>query len=134
VPIRTYIVLAFAVLSQAAGNVFLSRGMKDVASVFQNVDVSSLALISEAVGSPSIWLGTGLLMVFFLLFMTALSLVDLSFVLPVISIEVLANVAFANYFLNEPVSPLRWIGAMFISLGVVLVLRSNTKKEQAPEV
>jgi drug/metabolite transporter (DMT)-like permease len=133
VPIRTYIVLAFAVLSQAAGNVFLSKGMKDVASAVQSADISFFPMIFHAAGSPLIWFGTALLIVFFLLFLTVLSLADLSFVLPVISIEVIANVAFASYFLNEPVSTVRWLGTVLISLGVILVFRSADNKQEADE-
>jgi drug/metabolite transporter (DMT)-like permease len=133
VPIRTYIVLAIAVLSQAAGNVFLSKGMKDVASAVQSADISFFPLILQAAGSPLIWSGTGLLIIFFVLFLTVLSLADLSFVLPVISIEVIANVAFASYFLNEPVSTVRWLGTALISLGVILVFRSAGNKQEADE-
>jgi drug/metabolite transporter (DMT)-like permease len=80
------------------------------------------------------------LIISFLLFVTALSLADLSFVLPVVSIEVIVNVAFANYFLNEPVSLLRWIGTVLISTGVILVVRSEKqtvkyrKREETPYV
>ena len=35
------------------------------------------------------------------------------------SIEVIINVAFAQFFLNEPVSAVRWIGALLISFGVI---------------
>lgn len=117
---KTYAILAFAVLAQAIGNVCLSRGMKELSwagSIF--------SLFSQAVGSPTIWIGTALLLVFFLLFAAALSWADLSFVVPAISIEVVINVAFAQYFLKEPVSSVRWLGALLISIGVILVLRTG---------
>ena len=117
---KTYGILAFAVLAQAIGNVCLSRGMKQLSSAG-----SALPLFSQAVGSPILWVGTALLLVFFLLFAAALSWADLSFVVPAISIEVVINVAFAQYFLEEPVSPVRWLGALLISIGVVLVLRTG---------
>ena len=107
--------------------------MKDVASAVQSADISFLPLILQAAGSPLIWSGTGLLIIFFVLFLTVLSLADLSFVLPVISIEVIANVAFASYFLNEPVSTVRWLGTALISLGVILVFRSAGNKQEADE-
>jgi drug/metabolite transporter (DMT)-like permease len=130
VPIRTYIVLAIAVLSQAAGNVLLSKGMKGIASVVRSADTGLFPMVFQAAGSPLIWAGTVLLIIFFVLFLTVLSLADLSFVLPVISIEVIANVAFASYFLNEPVSPLRWAGTVLICLGVILVFRSAGGKQE----
>lgn len=84
----------------------------------------------HAIGNPTIWLGTALLLIAFLLFSAALSWADLSFVLPTVSIEVIVNVAFADYFLNEPVSAVRWIGAIFVSIGVILVMRSARQKVQ----
>lgn len=123
--ITTYVILAIAVLAQATGNVFLSKGMKHVALTGSVMNGDFLVPLLQIVQSPMIWTGTLLMILFFLLFVTVLSKADLSFVLPVISIEVVVNVAFAGYFLNEPVSTTRWIGTMLISIGVLLVFRSE---------
>jgi drug/metabolite transporter (DMT)-like permease len=117
---KTYAVLALAIFVQATGNVCLSKGMKEL-----SLASSIFALFFQAIGSPVIWIGTALLFLFFLLFVAALSWADLSFVVPAISIEVVVNVAFADYFLNEPVTSVRWIGTLLISTGVILVLRSR---------
>jgi drug/metabolite transporter (DMT)-like permease len=130
-PLVTYILLAIAIFAQAAGNVFLSKGMKQLASGSLIIDGNFPALFSQVVNSPSIWAGTCLLIIFFLLFLTVLSRAELSFVLPVISIEIVVNVAFAGYFLNEPVSLIRWIGAVLISAGVILVMRSGQQAASA---
>ena len=122
---KTYVALALAILTQAVGNVCLSKGMKELPSA-DAIDVHALlALFSQAIQSPILWVGTALLIAFFLLFAAVLSWADLTFVLPVISAEVIVNVAFANYFLNEPVSSSRWAGTILISIGVILVLRSR---------
>ncbi len=120
---KTYAILALAVLAQAIGNVCLSSGMKELSSAG-----SIFFLFSQAVGSPAIWIGTALLLLFFFLFAAALSWADLSFVVPAISIEVVVNVAFAQYFLKEPVSSVRWLGALLISVGVILVLRTGRQR------
>ena len=121
----TYVILAIAILAQASGNVFLSKGMKHIDLTNRVMDGDFLVPLLQIVQSPMIWMGTVLMIIFFLLFLTVLSKADLSFVLPVISIEVVVNVAFAGYFLNEPVSTARWIGTMLISIGVILVFRSG---------
>ena len=82
----------------------------------------------RAVESPAFWFGTALLIVSFIFFATALSWADLSFVVPAVSAEVVVNVVFANYFLNEVVSLTRWTGVLFISIGVILVLRSERQR------
>lgn len=128
---KTYAVLALAVLAQASGNVFLSKGMKYAASLDQIGSLGFTAITLLAVQNPMIWIGVVLSIAFYVLFATALSWTDLSLVLPVISVEVVVNVAFADYFLNEPVSAVRWIGTIFIAIGVVLVLRSEKRGASA---
>jgi len=125
---KTYLVLAISILSQAAGNVFLSKGMKQIGSASGIGEAGLLAPFSHGIASPTIWLGTALLLIAFFLFTAALSWADLSFVLPTVSVEVIVNVIFANYFLNEPVSAMRWIGTVFVSVGVLLVMRSGRQK------
>ncbi len=128
---KTYAVLALAVLAQASGNVFLSKGMKYIAS-FDPAGQSSLASVPlQAAQNPMILIGVALSIAFYILFATALSWTDLSLVLPVISVEVIVNVAFADYFLGEPVSALHWTGTMLIAFGVVLVLKSEKKPVSA---
>jgi uncharacterized membrane protein len=116
--------LGIAVVSQATGNVLLSQGMKSVAALTSVVSVDWRPALLQFCCSPSILLGLALLIVSFVLFATTLSRADLSFVLPLVSSEVVVNVAFAKYFLHETVPSTRWLGAVLISVGVVLVLRS----------
>lgn len=116
--------LAVAVLSQATGNVLLSQGMKRITGESGSSLEERVSIFFQAVQTPSILLGVGFLLVFFVLFSAALSRADLSFVLPAISSEVIVNVAFADHFLNETISSARWAGSVLISIGVVLVLRS----------
>lgn len=122
---KTLAVLFSSVLAQATGNVLLSLGMKQLSGHH------GLNLLLRALESPAVWSGTALLLLSFLLFAAALSWSDLSFLLPIISVEVVVNVAFADWFLGEPVSPWRWMGVLLISTGVVLVLRSGGRP--APE-
>jgi len=110
--------------------------MKLIAGEGQILTKEWPAIFFEAVHTPAIVLGVGFLIIFFALFATALSKADLSFVLPAISSEVVINVAFANYFLHEAVSSARWMGAVLISIGVILVLRSTPRTfglESEPE-
>ncbi len=118
---KTLAVLIPAVFAQATGNVFLSMRMKEVGASHW------FEILPRAVESPTLWLGTALLIVSFVLFAAALSWADLSFVIPAVSVEVIVNVVFARYFLQEPVSVLRWAGVMLISLGVLLVMRSENR-------
>lgn len=119
--------LALAIISQAIGNILLSQGMKFIAGESQLTWNNWVSIYSQALQSPPILLGVGFFVIFFVLFAVALSRADLSFVLPAISSEVVINVAFADYFLNENVSSTRWVGALLIAIGVGLVVRSSPK-------
>ena len=125
--IRIIALLAVAIVSQAVGNVLLSQGMKLIAEESQLTWNNWVSIFLQAVQSPSILFGVGFYVIFFVLFAAALSRADLSFVLPAISSEVVLNVAFADYFLNETVSAIRWIGVLLISIGVGLVVQSSPR-------
>ena len=129
---KTAVVLAFALVLQAIGNVLLTRGMKATlaavtargravdSGISHVFDVASLAA-----DNPEIWAGTAFLVLFFALCTVALSWADVSFVIPATAAGYVLNVAAGRYFLHEDVSPARWIGALVITVGVVLVSRSR---------
>lgn len=103
--LKTVVVTAVVVLSNAAGNLLLSLGMKSPAGVL----------------SPWVAGGIGLLIFWTLTRMALLSWADLSFVLPVTAVGYPLS-AFAGYlFLNEQITPQRWAGTALIVAGAVLV-------------
>lgn len=133
---KTAVVLIIGIVTQVAGDVFLTKGMKSLASLETASaglsdslsQVTHLAL--QAAQSPSILVGTLLLIVAFALLSAALSWADLSFVLPATSFGYVLNVAAAWFFLNESVSRTRWAGAVIITLGVLFVSRSGDRTVQ----
>jgi len=120
---KTPIVLTLAILAQAAGDTLLSKGMKQTASP----DHSWVSTLHQAAAEPAVWLGTLLVIAFFLLHTATLSWADLSLVLPASSFGYVVNVAFGHHFLNEPVSRLHWLGTLFICVGVLVVSRSGIR-------
>lgn len=129
--VRAIILLVIAITLQAAGNVCLSLGMKQLGSVVVANPAEWPAMAWTAVGSPSILVGVALLTAFFILFGYLLARLDLSIAVPVISLEVLINVAAAHWILGEAVSPTHWIGAGLVTLGVAFVgLSARPKLER----
>jgi len=133
---KTAIVLTLAILAQAVGNVFLTRGMKAAAAASSaraaeagvtSVVSQALDAASAAAQHPEIWIGTVLLIAFFVLSSAALSWADVSFVMPVTAAGYVLNVAAGHYLLHEVVTPTRWLGALVITLGVVFVSRSGDR-------
>lgn len=121
---KTMVVILLFVLAEVIGNTCLSGGMKQVASGAAAEDALSPLVIARALASPLIWLGIVLLLTYFALFAAALSWADLSFVLPASAFKYILNVAFAGWFLGEPVSSARWAGTVLICIGVILVVKS----------
>ena len=126
---KTAIVLIIAIFAQTAGDVYLTKGMKAI--VVEDAGGGRLSQLLETAmqvaQSPSVLIGTALLIVFFALYSAALSWADLSFVLPATAFGYVLNVAAGYYFLNEKVSNVRWVGAVIITLGVVFVSRSEER-------
>jgi drug/metabolite transporter (DMT)-like permease len=105
-----------ATLCVAVGEAILAKGMK------QTVNVSGPALQQvRAYLNPRVLLGTVLMATYFGMYMYALKLADLSFVLPLTAVSYLLGALLAKYYLHEQVTPTRWIGTLVIVLGVIIV-------------
>ncbi len=118
--VKTFVVLALAVVAGAVGNLFLSRGMK-LAGDFGTTPGEWLAAFVRAFSIAPVWVGIACLIGFLVLYLAALSWADLSFVMPSSAVGYIV-VAFLAYFVvGERVSVLRWTGTLMISLGVLLV-------------
>jgi drug/metabolite transporter (DMT)-like permease len=131
---KTAAVLIIAIVSQAIGNVYVTKAMKAITTASGLAGEDLIATAIRAAGSPMLWLGTVLLIVFFVLYAAALSWADLSFVLPATAFGYVINVAAGHYFLNESVTPARWIGSVVITLGVIFVSRSGVRTVEPNEV
>ncbi|MHC1742573.1 MAG: EamA family transporter [Syntrophobacteraceae bacterium] len=130
---KTLIVILLFVLAEVIGNTCLSAGMKQVASAGFGDGGLSIRMIFFALATPLIWVGIVLLLGYFALFAAALSWADLSFVLPASAFKYILNVAFAGWFLGEPISTGRWAGTVLICIGVMLVVRTAGDRSVATE-
>src|SRR5262245_20985248 len=115
---KTAGVLLLALLAQAGGNVCLSQGMREMSAASQLEGLAVVALCLQGCTNPIIWLGIGLLGVFFGLYAATLSWADLSVVLPATALGYVMNVACGAYVLHEAVPPARWAGVLLIGLGM----------------
>jgi drug/metabolite transporter (DMT)-like permease len=123
---RVALLLVAAILLQATGNLCLSQGMKDLASA-----AATHPMTLTEIASPLNVVGVLLLVGFFAIFTTVLARADLSVVVPIVSFEIVVNVALAHWVLQEVVSPLRWAGTIIVTCGVALVALSAKKAREA---
>ena len=108
---KARLLTAVVVISNVAGNLFLSLGLKSPAGVL----------------SPMVFLGVSLLIVWTLSRMTLLSWADLSYILPITAIGYVLSAVAGKVFLNEQISVMRWSGTLLIMAGIVLVGRTRAE-------
>jgi uncharacterized membrane protein len=121
---RTAVVIALAVIFNSTGNLFLSLGMKRVGEVSDWSLTGLAAVARETAGTGTIWIGLGMLTLFFVSYLLALSWADYSYVLPASAAGYALAPLLGYLFAGEQVSPLRWGGVLLICAGVVMVGRT----------
>lgn len=115
--LRKYLVILSVVLFGSTGDAFLARGMKHVGAI----DVHHLSNLSVALANPFVILGIVCLIGFMYSYMTALSFADLTYVLPATAISYVVMTLLSIFWLHEHVSGGRWVGVVFIVMGVGVV-------------
>ncbi|HZP32389.1 MAG TPA: hypothetical protein VFB23_03415 [Candidatus Acidoferrales bacterium] len=124
---RTQLLVLIAIVTQVAGNVFLSHGMRDAGAI---VSASPLDYI-RALNAWTV-AGVCMLAIWMITDLALLSRADLSFVLPVIATSYVLIALVGHFVLDERVSGLRWIGIVLITFGV-LVAETTPDRTTRPQ-
>jgi len=114
-----YLVLGVVTLTSAFGDTLLAIGMKRVGPV----SLAHPGALLAALGTPWVFAGVLLLLVFFASYLTALSWADLTFVLPATSLAYVGIAFLSKFWLHEQISIARWLGIGLITAGVGFVTR-----------
>jgi uncharacterized membrane protein len=117
--LRRYLILGLVTLTSAFGDTFMAVGMKKVGPV----SLSHPASLLFALGTPWVFAGVLLLILFFASYLTALSWADLTFVLPATSLAYVLIAFLSRFWLQEHISVARWLGIALITAGVGFVTR-----------
>jgi len=115
--LKVLLIMLVAVLAVSFGEALLSKGMKQSNSVHGEL----WAQIRGVLTNWHVLAGMLLMTAYFGLYMLALRWADLSFVLPLTALSYLLGATLAKFYLGEAVTPARWIGALIITLGVIVV-------------
>jgi len=121
--IRAWCAVAVIVVTSTAGDVLLSRAMKQVGHVGQLWRSRGLfAVIARTLGNPNFPLGIAAMATAFYSLLFGLSWGDMSLVVPAsASLTFVATALAAKLFLHEHVDRRRWLAAVLVALGVVLL-------------
>ena len=131
VDLKTRLLAGFVVATNVLGNFAMSWGMKHQSAELGLAPLTYIRLIF----TPWVLLGTSLLILWLLSRMTLLGWADLSYVLPVTSIGYVLSAVLGKVFFGEQVTWQRWLGTVFIVIGIVCVglTTANTTKRGALE-
>jgi multidrug transporter EmrE-like cation transporter len=119
----TWCAIGAVVLTSSAGDVLLSRAMKQVGDVGKlRRSHGTLAVIGRVLRNPGFGLGLLCMTISFYSLLFALSWGDVSLVAPAsASLTFVANAVAAKIFLHERVDHRRWLAALFVAGGVALL-------------
>ena len=123
--LKTIIVMLLAVTAGTIGDLLLAKGMKEVGDLSTMNLRGILNVAFQALTSPKLILGTIMLAIFFFLWLAVLSWEDLSVALPMQALNYVLVAFLSQYFLHEVVTPMRWVGTVFVCIGVMLITRSG---------
>jgi len=117
---KTVILIAMMVLADSAGDVFLTRGMKQVGEISIVNPKALLTIGTKVISNKSFLSGVFFMTVTFVSFLIVISWADLSLVFPAKSLVYVLSTLGAKFFLEETVTVQRWTGIALVCLGVTL--------------
>jgi drug/metabolite transporter (DMT)-like permease len=130
---KVLMVLLFALVLEAVGVVFLSRGLKQIGEVEQLTATAVGRVIRRGVANPSILLGVVLETIFFGALLYLLSQRDVSLIWPLTALGFVLTSFAARFVLHEDIHWTRWLGVALIVVGAALVSYSE-KIKRGPAV
>jgi len=102
----------------------LKAGMNQVGRLSAASINNPVNTISKIANTPLVWLGLILYGLSAIVWLVVLSRVDLSFAYPILGVSYVIVLFISKVALHEQVTPLRWLGAIIISIGVALMART----------
>ena len=127
---RVLIVLLIALVLEAVGVVFLSRGLKQIGEVEKLTATQVARVIRRGAVNPSILFGVALETIFFGALLYLLSQRDVSLIWPLTALGFVLTALAAKFILHEDIHWTRWLGVALIVLGAALVSYSEKMKHQ----
>ena len=107
--LRLVIFLLCALVLEAVGVVYLSKGLKQIGELQSWTLVEVGRIVARGASNPWILLGTAFETAFFLMLLMLLKKHDVSLIWPLTSLGFVLTAFSARWLNHETVSPLRWI-------------------------
>jgi transporter family protein len=125
--VKSTFYLYFIVALQVLGNASLSHGMRHIGTIEVLSPAGLFSFSMRTITNPWVLSGVAMLIGFFVFYLAALSRLDLSYVLPITASSYIMTAILAWLLLGEHIYAKRWAGTLLVSIGIVLVRRSEQK-------
>lgn len=113
--------IALVVLGGSAGDLLITKGMKELGEISTLHFGKLLRIAGRAITNRYFLTGVVFMAVSYFSFLGALRLADLSLVLPATSITFVITTIGARLLLKETISAARWAGILLVCVGVALI-------------
>jgi drug/metabolite transporter (DMT)-like permease len=128
---KLLVILLIGLAFESAGVVLLKKGMSQIGDM-KKVSVSEIARVVKAgATSKAILMGVFFEALFFLTLLILMSRSDISFLWPLTGLSFVFATFAAMKFLDEHVSPMRWVGVVLIVLGAGLISYSEQVRSKS---
>lgn len=129
--LKLVLILITALCFEAAGVIFLSKGLKQLPPPSSYLPAELMKLAARGAANPHLLLGVFFEAIFFGALLYLISRADVSFVWPLTSLGFVFTTIAARVYLGENVSNVRWTGVVLILCGAALITYSE-KVKKAP--
>ncbi|MBN1298605.1 MAG: EamA family transporter [Actinobacteria bacterium] len=121
--VKSIILILISISIAVGGQLLLKIGLIRLGSISVDSFGSLMQLFGGIIRSPLVLTGLFCYVLSAAIWLVVLSSVDLSFAYPFIGLTYVFILLISKFILKEDVNPIRWIGAVVITAGVVLVSR-----------
>jgi drug/metabolite transporter (DMT)-like permease len=126
-------ILVIGLVFESVGVVLLKKGLNAIGDVSSVSWAEMGRVLKLGATNPQILLGVFFEALFFACLLVLMARSDISFLWPLTALSFVFATLAAMIFLDERVSPLRWIGVVLIVLGAACITYSEqTKSKPAP--
>ena len=128
--IKLLLILIVGLGCESAGVVLLKKGIMQIGDVNGYTATEIFRVVKSSLTSPTIWLGIFFEALFFIGLLVLMAKSDISFLWPLTGLSFVFATFAAKTFLQEHVSPVRWVGVVLIVLGAGFISYSEHQKEK----
>jgi len=117
------ILILLSISIAVGGQLLLKAGINRIGVVDFSNAVALKQLFFGVIKSPMVMTGLFMYIISAAIWLIVLSAVDLSFAYPFLGFTYVIILVLSKFVLKEDVNPIRWIGTLIITVGVVLISR-----------